>query len=142
MYPWEVEETVVIYDYAFTRYVNTIHYLEESLPLNDWYDRELSDLVEVLIARGPDLLCQVVAATSESLLALARLVAEYRHHPSVPRMHNMWISSWPGRVHAETLVRLNSDWNTRSRLYFEGDDVAESPNAGWVIANQGEVELR
>ena len=101
---------------------------------------EVVGWTETLVAQGPDLLCQLLAQSHLNGVFLSKLVSEYRYKSLVqPRDRFMTISA---RLHARNSATFNGDWNTRSRLYFEGDDVSEGPNAGWVIAHQGEVEAR
>ena len=134
---------MAIREYATTRYSHMLHNLDgkKFSPYSEASNfLEVSGWTETLVAQGPDLLCQLLAQSQLNGVFLSELVSEYRYEsPVQPRDSIMTISS---RLHARNSATFNGDWNTRSRLYFEGDDMSEGPNAGWVIAHQGEVEAR
>ena len=136
---------VVIYDYAFTRYIHILFGIEgarisTSFDNINWHP--ILERIEALIAHGPDLLCQFLAQTHllETSAAFLELVSKYRYESSV-RFRDV-ISVLSSRLPARNPTGFNRDRNTRSRFYFEGDDVAAGPNAGWVIAHEGKIEAR
>ena len=136
---------MVILEYAFNRYYWELCRLESAnIPMSLVDDnlleridgQEIRRWTETLIAHGPDLLCQLLAQIHLPQ-ALSELVSDYRYESYVsPKDSMVAVSS---RLPARNHVELN--WNTSSRLYFDGDDVVEGPNAGWVIAHEGKAEL-
>ena len=136
LYPWEVEEMVVIYEYAIARYAKI---MTSSDDINLHAPRMWT---EVFIARGPDLLCQSLTQlqSNEPLHVLSELVSEHSDGFFAQSMGCMKRVS--SRLNARHSASFISRWKIRTRLYFEGDNVAEGPNAGWVIAHHGEFEAR
>ena len=142
--PWEFEEIVVIYDYVSARYSDILNGLEDDISTfsDSIVTKEFEEWIETFVAHGPDLLFQVL--TKMHLPGAPRtwseFVCEYQNGFHIGWMDNMMPVS--SRLQARNPTGSNGNWNTRSRLYFEGDDVAEGPNAGWVIAHGGELMAR
>lgn len=150
LYPWESEEMKVIYDYAMSRYVGVLKRVEPVISSKTHAERSyeeqrvVGEWLENLVAQGPDLLCQAQAQMRLSEAdpqVLSELAGEHRQGRP-----NVWFMDMINGLISELQVgdysAFDSDPDTRPRLCFEGDDVAESPNAGWVIAHEGEVEMR
>ena len=143
--PWEAEEIVVIFKYAVTRYGQMLSDPEGAIFSISSPDNDLQGnggWSYALFAHGPDLLCQVLAQKHlpRNPRALSDLVCGFRYESYVRLVDStVSISSRLGTVYP---AGVNSDWNLRSGLYFEGDDAADGPNAGWLVVHNTKVESR
>ena len=150
LYPWESEEMKVIYDYAISRYVGVLNRVDPARFSKPHAERSSEekrvcwDWLENLVTEGPDLLCRAraqIRLSEADPQVLSELVGEYRQGRP-----NVWFMDMINGLISELQVgdytAFDSDPDSRPRLFFEGDDVAEGPSAGWVIAHGGKVEMR
>lgn len=132
LYPREIEESMMIYDYVSARYSNMLFGLEDDISTfsSPVFSKEFEEWIETFIAHGPDLFFQVLTKVHlpEASQIWSEFVCEYQNDFPVGSMNSMM--PVPSRLQARNFTGLNENLNTRSRLYFEGDDVAEGFNAG------------